>query len=37
MQCCGTAFIEIEALQSNANQNYSLLTTHYSLTSKGGA
>ncbi len=25
-----------KALQSNANHNYSLLTTHYSLTSKGG-
>jgi hypothetical protein len=37
MQCSRIALNQIEALQSNANLNYSLFIIHYSLTSPGGA
>jgi hypothetical protein len=37
MQCSRIAFNQTEALQSNANNYYSLFTIHYSLTSQGGA
>jgi hypothetical protein len=37
MQCSRIALNQIEALQSNANLNYSLFIIHYSFTSPGGA
>ncbi len=36
MQYSGTALIEKNALQSDANQNYSLFTIHYLRTFQGG-
>ncbi len=35
-QCVCIVFDAIEALQSNANNNYSLFTIDYSLATKGG-
>ena len=36
MQCSSIAINQIEALHSNANNNYSLFIIHYSFASKGG-